>query len=71
MPSRPASPSTTCFPDTTPIEPVIVPGWATMASAPIATKYPPEAATSPIDTTTGLPACRASATWRQMASDAT
>ena len=44
-----------------PMEPVMVPGWATMRSAAMDTKYPPEAATLPMDTTTGLPAARASA----------
>src|SRR5258707_9645078 len=55
----------------TPMEPVTVPGWATIASAAIEMKYPPDAATSLIDTTTGWPALRALTTSRQIASDAT
>src|SRR5260221_13250156 len=55
----------------TPIEQVTVPGWATMASAAIEMKYPPDAATSLIDTTTGLPALRALTTSRQIESEAT
>ena len=38
MPIRSTNPLTTCLPDTTPIDPVTVPGSATMASAPIETK---------------------------------
>ena len=61
----------TNFPPRTPIDPVIVPGSARIRSAFIATKYPPEAATSPIETTTGFPALRARDTSRQIVSEAT
>jgi hypothetical protein len=59
------------LPPSTPIDPVIVAGSATMTSAAMATKYPPEPATSPIETTTGLAASRALHTSRQMVSEAT
>jgi hypothetical protein len=59
------------FPASTPMEPVIVPGWATILSAFMATKYPPEAATSPMLTMIGFFRSRARATSRQMVSDAT
>src|SRR5258707_1433113 len=49
----------TGLPLITPMEPVTVPGSATIASAAIEMKYPPDAATSLIDTTTRLPALRA------------
>ena len=49
----------------------MVPGCATIRSAGTATKYPPDAATLPIDTTTGFPASRARDTSRQMVSEAT
>jgi hypothetical protein len=44
------------LPNTTPIEPVIVAGCATIASDPIATQYPPDPATDDMLTTTGFPA---------------
>jgi len=40
-----------------PIEPVIVVGSAQISSDAVEIQYPPEAATEPIETTTGLPAC--------------
>src|SRR5262245_54041850 len=40
--------------DTTPIEPVIVQGCATMALQPTEIQYPPEPATLPIEATTGF-----------------
>src|SRR6266851_6458323 len=49
----------------------MVPGSATILSAAIATKYPPEPAKFPIETITGLPAWRARTTSRQMVSEAT
>ncbi len=50
---------------------MIVPGWATILSACIATKYPPDAATLPMVTMSGLPACFARTVSRQIVSDAT
>ncbi len=70
-PVLPSASLSTGLPLITPIEPVIVPGWATIASAAIEMKYPPDAATSLIDTTTGLPALRALTTSRQIESEAT
>ena len=43
-------------PANTPIDPVMVLGSARIRSAGHATKYPPDAATSPMDTNSGLPA---------------
>ena len=40
------------------VDPVMVAASARTSSPPIAIQYPPDAATSPIDTTTGLPAPR-------------
>src|SRR4029453_6902823 len=40
-----------------PIDPVIVSGDAQISSDVDAIQYPPDAATPPIDATTGLPAC--------------
>ncbi len=68
---RLSSSPTAGLPPKTPIEPVSVPGWATMTSAAMETKYPPDAARSPIEMITGLPALRVSTTSRQMASEAT
>jgi len=47
------------LPPSTPIDPVIVAGSATMTSAAMATKYPPERPPRPSKTTTGLAASRA------------
>ena len=69
-PTRSNSSCSTGLPRITPIDPVIVAGWATITSAGADMKYPPDAATSPIDTTTGLPAARTRTTSRQMTSDA-
>ncbi len=69
-PARPSSSRSTGFPMKTPMDPVIVPGWTTITSAGAAMKYPPDAATSPIETTTGLPAARSLTTSRQITSDA-
>src|SRR5262249_62405939 len=63
--------SNRAWPVLTPIAPVSVPGGATRPSAATEMYYPPEAATSLIDTTTGLPAARVLTTSRQMVSDAT
>ncbi len=49
----------------------MVPGSATILSAAIATKYPPDPARFPIETITGLPAWRARTTSRQIVSEAT
>ena len=70
-PARCSRLAVTGLPPSTPMEPVSVPGCATIASAAMAMKYPPEAATSAIDTTTGVPAARARTTSRQIVSDAT
>src|SRR5262249_58715928 len=70
-PALPSMSPSTGLPLITPIEPVTVPGWAMIASAAIEMKYPPDAATSLIDTTTGLPALRTLTTSRQIASEAT
>ena len=54
----------------TPIEPVSVCDWAMILSAPMETQYPPEPATSDMETTTGF-FFRVSSTSRQIASEAT
>ncbi len=59
------------MPPNTPMDPVRVPGCATIASAPSATKYPPEAATDPIETTTGRPVAWNRSTSRRIRSEAT
>ncbi len=67
---RSASPLlTTNLPEKTPIEPVSVPGSATILSASADIQYPPEAATDPIDTTIFLPAASARTTIRRTDSD--
>jgi len=53
-----------------PMEPVMVAGLAHTSSAAMLIQYPPEAATEPMDTTTGLPALRVRASSRRMTSDA-
>src|SRR5665647_2515783 len=63
-PIRSSSSRTTILPPKTPMDPVSVEGSATMSS-------PPDAAASPIDTTTGLPASRTRHTSRQIVSEAT
>ena len=69
-PYRSNSDRVTTLPPNTPIEPVRVPGWATIRSAPMAMKYPPEAANSPIETTTGVPERRSATTSRNTVSEA-
>ena len=64
-------PVVSSFPPSTPIEPVMVPGWATILSAAAATKYPPEPATLPMLTMTGFPASLARTVARQIVSEAT
>jgi len=54
-----------------PMEPVSVVGSAHISSPPVATQYPPEAATELIEITTGFPAPRVRASSRRMISDAT
>src|SRR5260370_37367510 len=48
------TPPLTIFPLSTPIEPVRVPGRATIQFAGVATQYPPEPAIGPMATTSGL-----------------
>ena len=69
-PARPSSSRSTGFPMKTPMDPVIVPGCTTITSAGAEMKYPPDAATSPIEMMTGLPAARSLTTSRQITSDA-
>ena len=61
----------TNLPPKTPMDPVMVAGSATIAAAGAATKYPPDAATPAIETTSGLPFSLARLTSRQIASAAT
>src|SRR5882672_8461563 len=71
IPTLSHRPEVSIFPPSTPMEAVMVPGCATILSAAMATKYPPDPARSPIETITGLPALRALTTSRQIVSEAT
>ena len=53
-----------------PIEPVIVSGLAQISSEEVAIEYPPDAATLPIETTTGFFASWASCSSRRITSEA-
>src|SRR5438552_19149066 len=62
-------PPVTILPPRTPIEPVRVPGRATIQAPGVATSYPPEPATGHITTTSGLREATVSSA-RRIASDA-
>ena len=57
--------------ETTPMDPVIVDGWAMILSQADAIMYTPLAARSPMEQMTGLPACRTDLTAAEMESLAT